>query len=73
MLLLLLNQFLMPRFEELYAALSFAPSGSTLLLIAFLQQGPSFILLAAAGLAVASLSFFFIIKDKLLEVKLIGW
>ncbi|MEK4028819.1 competence type IV pilus assembly protein ComGB [Pseudobacillus sp. FSL P4-0506] len=59
MLLLLLNQFLMPRFEELYAALSFAPSGSTLLLIAFLQQGPSFILLAAAGLAVASLSFFF--------------
>ncbi|WP_231603501.1 competence type IV pilus assembly protein ComGB [Bacillus sp. FJAT-27231] len=59
MLLFLLNYFLMPRFEELYAALNFTPSGSTFLLITFLQKGPPFILLAAGVLAAASLFVFF--------------
>ena len=59
MLLFLLNYFLMPRFEELYSALDFTPSGSTFLLITFLQKGPPFIMLAAGGLAAAFLSFFF--------------
>nr|WP_263862285.1 competence type IV pilus assembly protein ComGB [Bacillus aerolatus] len=59
MLLFLLNSFLMPRFEELYSALGFTPSGGTFLLIAFLQKAPSLIILAAASLLAGSLFSFF--------------
>ncbi|OZI11942.1 hypothetical protein CEW92_09400 [Bacillaceae bacterium SAS-127] len=44
MLLFLLNHFLMPRFEELYAALGFTPQGGTFALIAFLQVAPPLIM-----------------------------
>lgn len=58
-LLFLLNSFLMPRFEELYAALGFVPSGITLLLIVFLRGAPPALLLAALTFLLAAVSAFF--------------
>ncbi|MGC8228471.1 competence type IV pilus assembly protein ComGB [Pseudobacillus badius] len=70
LLLFLLKHFLMPRLEDLYAALNFSPEGTTLLFMAFLQKGPSLILLAAAGCAAASLSYFFNYQRQTPQIKI---
>lgn len=72
MLLFLLNSFLMPRFEELHAALGFTPSGSTLLLMVFLQKGPPFVM-AAAFSSIAAAFFFFFQYDRQTPQRKIKW